>query len=74
MWSVVLLGFELSVKKVASGKFFSAGVKASIDPQRNANKAEQILPPQPSHCGQKALPSVFCCKQKKQWLAVLVIS
>ena len=36
-----LLGLELSVKKVASGKFFSAGEKASIDPQREAYEAER---------------------------------
>ena len=40
--NVLLLGFELSVKKVASGKFFSASVKASIDPRSVACEAEQI--------------------------------
>ena len=58
MWSVILLGFELSVKKVASGKFFSAGVKASIDPQRNASKAEQIPPSAPSTCVRRIIFSL----------------
>ncbi len=40
--NVLLLGFELSVKKVARGKFFSAGMKACIDPRRTTFKAEQI--------------------------------
>ena len=40
--NLLLLGFELSVKKIASGKFFSAGMKACIDPRRTTFKAEQI--------------------------------
>ena len=43
----MLLGFELSVKKVASGKFFSTGVKASIDPRSVSCEAEQIPPSAP---------------------------
>ena len=33
------MGLELSVKKVASGKFFSAGAKASFDQRRFSDEA-----------------------------------